>query len=181
MSESAMAFETKQSPWWLILMGGILNIVIGILLLTTPAKTAFLLVLALGIFWIIQGIFTLVGMFIDHTAWGWKLFMGIIGIIAGVAILRYPLISTLAVPSILILVMGIQGVIYGIVSLIMAFKGGGWGAGILGALSIFFGVILMANFTNLVAIVSLVWVAGFFAVFGGITQLFMAFRQKSNA
>lgn len=180
MTTEAMAIETKQSPWWLILMGGILNIIIGILLLTVPVKTVFLLVLALGFYWIVSGIFTLIAMFMDHSAWGWKLFMGALSIIAGIVILRYPLISAVTVPSILILILGIQGVIVGIISLIMAFKGGGWGAGILGALSIIFGVILMANFTAPGMVITLVWVAAIFAIVGGIFQLFQAFRQKAN-
>jgi uncharacterized membrane protein HdeD (DUF308 family) len=180
MTTEAMAIETKQSPWWLVLMGGILNIIIGILLLTAPVKTAFLLVVALGIYWIISGIFTLIAMFMDHSAWGWKLFMGALSIIAGVVILRYPLISALTIPSILILILGIQGVIVGIISLIMAFKGGGWGAGILGALSIIFGLILMANFSAPGMVITFVWVAAVFAIVGGIFQLFQAFRQKAE-
>ncbi len=179
MTAEATALETKQMPWWVGLMGGILNIVVGILLLTAPAKTVYLLVVAFGIYWIISGIFMLVGMFVDHSAWGWKLFMGVISILAGVVILRYPLISALTIPSILILLLGIQGVIVGIISLIMAFKGGGWGAGILGALSIFFGVILMANYTSPGMVVTFIWVAAIFALIGGIAQIFQAFRQKS--
>jgi uncharacterized membrane protein HdeD (DUF308 family) len=105
--------------------------------------------------------------------------MGIISIIAGVVILRYPLISALTIPTILILILGIQGVIVGIVSLIMAFRGGGWGAGILGAISIVFGVILMANFTAPGMVIALIWVAAIFALVGGIFQLFQAFRQRS--
>lgn len=180
MTTEATTLETKQAPWWLILMGGIVNIVIGILLLTAPVKTVYLLVVALGIYWIISGIFTLIGMFIDHTAWGWKLFMGALSIIAGVIILRYPLISALTIPSILILILGIQGVIVGIISLIMAFKGGGWGAGILGALSIIFGVILIANFTAPGMVITFVWVAAIFAIVGGIFELVQAFRQRAG-
>jgi uncharacterized membrane protein HdeD (DUF308 family) len=180
MTAEAMTFETKQTPWWVILMGGILNIIIGILLLTAPAKTTYLLVLALGIYWIISGIFTLVGMFVDHTAWGWKLFMGALSIIAGTVILRYPLISALTIPTILILILGIQGLIVGIISLIMAFKGGGWGAGILGALSIVFGLILMANYNAPGMVITLIWVAAIFAIIGGIFQIFQAFRQRKE-
>jgi uncharacterized membrane protein HdeD (DUF308 family) len=180
MTTDAMSFETKQTPWWVILMGGILNIVVGILLLTAPAKTAFLLVVALGIYWIVSGIFTLVGMFVDHTAWGWKLFTGVLSILAGTVILRYPLISTLTIPSIFILLLGIQGVIVGIISLIMAFQGGGWGAGILGALSIVFGAILIANFSAPGMVVTLIWVAAIFALVGGIFQIFQAFRQRAD-
>ena len=180
MSAEAMTFETKQTPWWVILMGGILNIVVGILLLTAPVKTTFVLVLALGFYWIVSGIFNLVGMFIDHTAWGWKLFTGVLSILAGLVILRYPLVSALTIPSIIILVLGIQGFIVGIIGLIMAFQGGGWGAGILGALSIIFGVILMANFAAPGMAVTLIWVAAVFALVGGIFQIFQAFRQRSE-
>ena len=38
-AENATTFETKQMPWWLVLMGGILNVIVGILLLTSPIKT----------------------------------------------------------------------------------------------------------------------------------------------
>lgn len=179
MTASATDFKTKQSPWWLTLMSGILSVVIGVLLLTAPVKTVFALTLALGIYWIVQGIFTLVGMFIDHSAWGWKLFIGIISILAGTTILRYPIVSAVAVPAVFVLILGIQGLIYGIVMLIMAFKGGGWGAGILGALSIVFGLILMANWASLMAVVTLVWVAAYFALFMGLVEIFQAFRQRA--
>jgi uncharacterized membrane protein HdeD (DUF308 family) len=180
MTADALAFETKQTPWWVTLMGGILNIIIGILLLSTPVKTVYLLVVALGFYWIVSGIFTLVGMFVDKTAWGWKLFMGVISILAGIVILRYPLISALTIPTLLILLLGIQGVIVGIIALVMAFKGGGWGAGILGAISIIFGLILMANFTAPGMVITLVWVAAIFAIIGGIFQLVVAFQRRAG-
>ena len=180
MSTEAMTFETKQTPWWLILMGGILNVVVGVLLLSAPVKTTFVLVLALGFYWIVGGIFTLVGMFVDHTAWGWKLFMGLLSIAAGTLILRYPLISAVTIPSVIVLMLGIQGVIVGIIGLIMAFKGGGWGSGILGALSIVFGVILMANFSSPGMVLTLVWVAGIFAMVGGLFQIVHAFQQRAG-
>jgi len=180
MSTEAMTLETKATPWWLILMGGILNIVVGILLLSAPVKTTFVLVLALGFYWIVGGIFTLVGMFVDHSAWGWKLFMGLLSIAAGTVILRYPLISAVTIPQVLVLVLGIQGLIVGIFGLIMAFKGGGWGAGILGALSIVFGLILMANFSSPGMVLTLVWVAGIFALVGGLFQIVHAFQQRAG-
>lgn len=179
MTEEAMSFETKQAPWWVALMGGIMSIVIGILLLTVPAKTVYTLVIALGFYWIFTGIFNLIAMFVDHTAWGWKLFMGLLSIIAGIVILRYPLISAFTVPMIFVLILGIQGVIVGIIGLVMAFKGGGWGAGILGALSIIFGLILMANFASPGIVMTLAWVTAIFLLVGGVSMLVQAFRQKA--
>jgi len=180
MTENAMALESRKAPWWWGLISGIFNIIIGVLLLTIPVKTVITLVVALGIYWIVSGIFILVGMFIDHKGWGWKLFMGALSIIAGVVILRYPLMSAATIPSIIILLLGIQGIVTGIVGLIMAFKGGGWGAGILGALGIIFGIILVANYANPAFIVTLVWVAAIFAVVGGIFQIVMSFMQRND-
>ena len=175
---TATDLETKQYPWWLHLMGGILNIVIGLLLLTAPIKTVILLVLALGIYFLVSGIFTLVGMFVDHSAWGWKLFIGIISILAGMMVLRHPLISAIEVPMIIILILGIQGLITGIMFLALSFKGGGWGAGILGALSVIFGIILILNFARLGTVAALVWVTAIFALVGGIVQIYQAFKQR---
>lgn len=172
-------FETEQSPWWLLLMGGILNVIIGILLLTVPGKTVLALVWVLGLYWLIQGIFILVAMFVDHSAWGWKLFMGILSILAGLVVLRHPIASAVAIPSILVLLLGIQGLVVGIVSLIMAFKGGGWGMGLLGGISIVFGIILVLNFANLGTVVAFVWVVAIFALVGGVVQIVQAFRQRS--
>jgi len=176
--EDALNFETRQSPWWLLLMGGILSIIVGILFLVNPAKTTIAFAWVLGLYWFVQGIFVLVGMFLDHSAWGWKLFMGVLGILAGIVVMRHPIASALVIPSVFVLLLGIQGLIVGIVSLVLAFKGGGWGAGILGALSILFGIILIANYANLGTIVALIWIVAILSIVGGIVQIVQAFRQR---
>ena len=126
---SAMSFETKARPWWTLLIEGGVLAAVGAVLLWAPAKTQInaylLLVQLLGIWWLVRGIMDLVSMFIDHTAWGWKLFMGIISIIAGGAILMYPVAAAIALPQIFVLVLGLWALVQGIVMLIMAFKGGG--------------------------------------------------------
>jgi len=178
MTVSALAFETERSPWWLHLIAGLFNIILGLLLLTTPVKTVVLLVLALGIFWIVEGLMTLVWMFVDHTAWGWKLFIGLLSIIAGIIILRHPLVSAVSIPALIILLMGIQGLISGLFSIVLAFKGGGLGSGIFGALSILFGLVLVANYASLGAIAALVLVSAIFLLVGGVAQIFQAFQQR---
>jgi uncharacterized membrane protein HdeD (DUF308 family) len=176
--EDAMTLETRQYPWWLLLLGGILNLIVGILLLVNPAKTAVAFAWVLGLYWFVQGIFILVGMFLDHSAWGWKLFMGVLGILAGIVVMRHPIASAVVLPAILVLMLGIQGVIVGIISLVLAFKGGGWGAGILGAVSIFFGILLIANFANLATVLTFIWIVAIFAIVAGIVQIVQAIRQR---
>ena len=178
MTATIWDLETERSPWWLILMAGVLNLIVGILLLANPGKTAIALVWVLGLYWFVQGIFVLVAMFLDHSAWGWKLFMGVLGILAGIVVMRHPIASALVVPSILILLLGIQGLVMGGISLVLAFRGGGWGAGIVGALSILFGIILILNYANLLTVLTYIWVVAILAIAGGIVQIVVAFQQR---
>ena len=177
MTETAAPFSEEESvPWWLVLIEGIAAIVVGALLLAKPGMTTAILVQILGIYWFIAGILSIVGIFIDSSAWGWKLIIGIVGIIAGIVIIRHPLWSTILVPTTLIIVLGIQGLIIGVVGIVRAFKGAGWGAGILGALSIIFGLLLLAN--PKLGALALPFVLGIFAIFGGIMAVVAAFRVK---
>jgi uncharacterized membrane protein HdeD (DUF308 family) len=61
----------------------------------------------------------------------------------------------------------------------MAFQGGGWGAGILGALSIVFGAIIMANYSAPGMVLTFIWVAAIFALVGGFIQIFRAFSSRT--
>ncbi len=180
---AAVQTQTQQRPWWLTLISGILAVVIGGVLLWgglgAKVQTYMLLVTFLGIWWMVQGIFDIIAIFIDHSMWGWKLFIGIISIAAGFYILSYPIVSAIALPKIFVLVLGIWGLMYGIILLIMAFQGGGWGAGILGVLGIIFGIALMANYYVLGMGLAMLWTAALFAFFGGFVMIFQAFKQRS--
>jgi uncharacterized membrane protein HdeD (DUF308 family) len=180
---TAVQTQTKQRPWWLTLIAGISALIIGAILLWAPAKTKIetyqLLVAILGIYWLVEGIFEIIAIFIDHSMWGWKLFIGIISIAAGAYILSYPIASGLALPKIFALVLGIWGLMYGIILLIMAFSGGGWGAGILGVLGIIFGLALTINYTATGMGISMVWSAAVLGVIGGIALIVQAFRQRT--
>lgn len=165
-------------PWWVVLLEGIAAIIIGLLLLVSPAKTTTVLVQFLGIYWLITGIFQIVAIFIDSSMWGWKLFAGILGIIAGIIILQHPLWSALLVPATLVILLGITGIFIGIVKLVQAFQGEGWGVGILGVLSIILGIILLGRVW--IATLTLPIILGIFAILGGILALVGAFRLKGE-
>jgi uncharacterized membrane protein HdeD (DUF308 family) len=185
MSTAAMVSETKQRPWWVTLVEGILALIVGAILLWAPAKdkvdTYMILVAVLGIYWLVDGIMNIVSLFIDHTMWGWKLFIGIVSILAGLAILMYPVAAAVQLPKIFALVLGLWGLMYGVVLLIMAFRGGGWAAGILGALGIIFGLALTLNYYVIGMGLSMLWSAAVCGVIGGIVLIVRAFQQKSAA
>jgi uncharacterized membrane protein HdeD (DUF308 family) len=168
--------QAKAIPWWLVLIEGIALIIIGGFLLTSTGRATVFIIQVMGFYWIISGIFQLIGLFMDRTAWGWKLFAGIISIVAGAIVVGQPLMSTVVVLSVAIIILGIQGLVYGGIGIYQAFKGAGWGAGILGAISMLFGVILLGN--TLIAAATLPWVLGIFGVVGGIFTIVAAFRIK---
>jgi uncharacterized membrane protein HdeD (DUF308 family) len=183
---SAVQVQTKQHPWWLTLISGILAMIIGAALLwgnfTTKVDLYMFLITFLGIWWMIEGVIDIVGIFIDHSMWGWKLFIGIISLVAGFYIVSYPVVSAVVMPRVFVLVLGLWGLIYGVILLIMAFQGGGWGAGILGGLGIVFGLALMASYFDYVVLglgLAMVWTAALFAFVGGGVMIFRAFKQRS--
>jgi uncharacterized membrane protein HdeD (DUF308 family) len=179
---TATSVQTKQRPWWVMLIMGILAFAVGAILLWAPAKakveTYQLLIAVLGIYWLISGIVDIISMFVDHTAWGWKLFMGIVSIIAGGYILMYPVAAGVALPRIFVLVLGLWALMEGIILLFMAFRGGGWGAGILGVVSIIFGIILMGEYGKIGSGAAMIWAAAIWGLIGGVILIFQAFRQR---
>lgn len=165
-------------PWWLVLLQGIALIIIGILLFTNTAMTTVVLVTFLGVYWIISGIFSIISIF-THTSglhWGWLLFSGVISIIAGVLIWRNPIWASLVVLDVAIILLAIQGIIVGAIGLWQAFKGAGWGPGILGAISIAFGLILLFNVQ--LAAFGLPMVIGIFALAGGAIAIWQSFQIR---
>ena len=178
MASASANAEGPGIPWWLVLLNGIAALIIGGLLLTSPVKTTVVLVQLLAIYWLISGIFQIIAIFIDSTAWGWHLFSGILGILAGLIILRNGAIfGAVTVASVFVIILGVQGVIYGGIGLFQGFKNGThWGQIILGALSILFGLYLLSNVFLGVAV--LPFVGGIFAVIGGIFAIVAAFKMK---
>ncbi|MCO5188087.1 MAG: DUF308 domain-containing protein [Anaerolineae bacterium] len=185
--------QVKQAivdHWWLILLNGIALIIIGALLLGQPAKTTVVLVQILGIYWIIAGIFNLVGVFTGSAAGsrGWAIVLAILYIIAGIVIVGSPIAASLFTTTFLVYLLAFSAIFNGI---IMIFAGRqthtsagrerSLGSFLLGAFNLIIGVIiLMAGFNNpIVAVSSLIWAAGFMAVLFGIITTMQSFRVRS--
>jgi len=179
---TAQAATMRQRPWWLTLILGISLAVIGAIMLFAPLMNrvqAYLFVVSLlGIYWLIWGIMELVYMFIDHTAWGWKLFMGLVSIAAGGSILMYPIAAAVALPQIFVLVLGIWALMEGIMLLFLAFRGGGWGAGILAVISIVLGFILIGAYGTFGTGLAMIWAGAIWALIGGVVMIVRAFQAR---
>jgi LPXTG-motif cell wall-anchored protein len=177
-SETEIAVSVPVFPWWIVLVEGIFALIFGIFLITAPGSTSVFLVTVLGFYWLIRGIFSIIEIFIPNTGthWGWLLFMGILGIIAGMVVLRHPVYATALVGTFLIVFLAVDGLIMGILGLVRAFTGAGWGPGILGVLTIIIAIFLLTNVWG--AALSLPYVIGAFLIVGGIVAIFYSFRIR---
>lgn len=176
MSANPASVDSPPNPWWLVFIEAIAAIIIGLLMLISPVSTLLVLVRLLGFYFLITGVLSIIGIFIDSSSWGWKLLSGILGILAGIVIIEHPLWSTLIVPATFVWVLGAIMIIIGVSSLIMAFQGAGWGRGVLGVLGILLGIALFAR--TLLAALSLPLVLGILALVGGVLALYDAFRLR---
>lgn len=164
-------------PRWLVLLQGIVALALGILLLVYPVGTLVVLVVFLGVYWLINGIFILASLYSNRSDWGWKMLVGVLGILGGILVLVYPLYSTILLPTFLAIIIGVEGLIIGAVQLARGLGGAGWGAGILGVVSIIFGLILIAH--PFIAALALVVVLAILAIIGGILAIIFAVRMHA--
>jgi len=166
----------NKTERYILLFGGSVSLVFGVLLFTQTTATLGLIMLLVGLAWFIQGIVTLASIFIDKAEWGWKLFSGIIGLAAGLLVLRNPVESTVVIPAIYSILLGIFGLLIGVSALIAAFQGEGWGVGIVGAFSLVIGLLLMFN--SVVGGAVLVWLTALLLVIQGAVGVIWSFVRR---
>lgn len=171
-----MLSEVNLFPWWLLLLWGILSLLIGIMFLTTPGMTTVLFITFIGAYWLVGGLFTLGSLAVDRTNTGWKIFLSVINILAGILILMYPLYSTIFVLSFFVIFIGFWACFIGAAHLFQAFSAKDAGNGVLGIVSLIFGILLLIN--PFFAAEILPFVAGAFGIVAGLAAIFVSFTVK---
>jgi len=166
----------ESLPWWLVLLEGIVAALFGLLLLFAPGATLLFLVQVLGLYLFIAGLFRIIGIFVDSSLWGLKLAAGVLCILAGILVLRHPMWSGVLVPTVLVFYIGFLSIFQGGIGIFLAFRGGGWGIGVLGALGILFGLILVSN--PIIGVATLPLALGIFMLAGGVVAVGQAFRMR---
>jgi len=182
MTAAAPSMQTSSvqqaSVWWLFLLQGIAAIILGLMLLTAPGATLVLMVTFLGFYWLIEGILSLVHVFVDRSIpWIWSLLVGIVGILAGILVVRHPLLAALTVPAVLVIILGVQGLIMGVLEIIGGFSGGGIGSFILGVINVLIGLLLLSSPAT--AALAVPFVFGVILVIEGVCLLIWAFRVRA--
>jgi uncharacterized membrane protein HdeD (DUF308 family) len=177
VTDSDMGYGVISTPWWVVLLEGIVAIITGLFLLYQPVATTILLIQILGIFWLAAGIISVIGALVFSENRWWKLLSGILSIIAGIVILMYPVYSPFIVLKLLVIFIGAWAIITGAVRIASSFRGEGWGIGILGVLTIILGLLLLTN--TLAGIAVLPWVFGLFLIMGGIGGLIAGIKMRT--
>jgi uncharacterized membrane protein HdeD (DUF308 family) len=145
------------------------------MLLTASGTTLVTLVTFLGFYWIASGVLSLVQMFVDRSVpWIWSLLIGIVGAAAGILIVRDPMVAALTVPTVIVIVFGVEGLVMGPLELIGGFSGGGIGSFLRGAVNLLIGFLLLS--APMAAALAVRFVVAVLLMAQGVALIVLAFR-----
>ena len=178
---ATVAARVDQSNiWWVFLLQGIAALIFGGLLLTAPAATLLAMTVFLGLYLLFIGVLELVRVFVDRSQpWIWSLLIGILGIVAGIVVLNHPVLAAIALPTTVVIYLGVVSLVMGVAGIIGGFTGGGIGSFLLGAVSVLIGLLLLgAPMTTALAVP---FVFGILLLIEGIALIVFAFRDQRLA
>jgi uncharacterized membrane protein HdeD (DUF308 family) len=165
-------------PWWILFLWGILTLILGALFLNTPAVTAEVLITFMGAFWLVGGLFSIASLAVDRTHMGWKVFLAAINIIAGALILVFPVFTTVFILLVTAIYIGFVACIIGFSHLFLAFRRKDAGNGVIGIISLVFGILLLANPALTAGM--LPFIAGAFCIVSGISAIIASIVAKKS-
>ena len=175
--------ETLKRGWWLLVLRGVCAVLFGVLTLAWPGIALVTLVLFFGAYALVNGIFTL-GMAMRAPAGtpgkGTLVFLGLLGIAAGIVTFAYPGITALS----LLYVIAFWAIFTGIFEIMTAVRlrkelKNEWVLILSGALSVLFGVLVLAR--PGAGALSIVWLIGGYAILFGLMMLALAIKIKGMA
>lgn len=173
--------DTEVARSWPVAMFiGVVTAVIGVIVIAWPSQTLTVLAVLLGIQLLLFGLYRLIHSFAsDVRSPGLMAFVGILGMIAGVIVIRNPF-ETLAVLATLL---GVVWIVGGAIELMTAIvddsQGDRWFMVFAGLLSIAAGVIIVAWPAPTLTVIA--WIAGIYLVLSGILVCVTAFRLRKLA
>jgi uncharacterized membrane protein HdeD (DUF308 family) len=177
------ALPGETGHWWALALRGAIAILFGLAALLRPDIALEALILLFGAYALVDGVFSIVGVF-RGTRGGtprWLLFIeGVAGILAGLIAFVLPQLTAI----LLLYLIAAWAIVTGIAEIAMAFRlrreiRGEWAMIVGGCFSVLFGVIL-AVIGPVAGLFSLIWLIGIYAVAFGIMILITAFSVRSR-
>jgi uncharacterized membrane protein HdeD (DUF308 family) len=181
----ATLLHTLGRHWWLVALRGVASILFGILAWLWPGLTVIVLVAIWGAYALFDGVFALVAGIRARDQRGGKpmwalVIVGLLGIAAGVLTFLWPGITALA----LLMFIAAWAIVTGVFEIIAAIRlrkeiENEWWLGLSGALSVLFGILLVAN--PGAGAVALIWLIAAFAIVFGVMLVMLSLRLKRHA
>jgi uncharacterized membrane protein HdeD (DUF308 family) len=159
-----------------MVLEGAVALFLGVLAILAPNEGGIFAAKLLGLYWLLRGGMDLFRLIIDQTWWIWRLFGALIGVTAGLVMLRHPLASSVIDDQRTIFIIAVLGVLYGIVCLVQAVHSKGWGLAVLGLMSGIFGLLLLSE--PYLPDLPLIPIIGGFAILGALTSFYAAVRME---
>ncbi len=171
-------------PWWEMVIGGILIMIMGIIAMVYPDITIGIIILLFGAILLVEGIFLIIGSFAikaEDSMWVLLLIGGIVSLIIGAAILVWPDITA----KLVLWLFAIWAIVVGMINLVWAIKTrkdqevAGKGAhAVFGIVGLAFGIIAFA--WPEATILSIVFIVGLFAALFGILLVIAGFMARKE-
>jgi uncharacterized membrane protein HdeD (DUF308 family) len=183
MTQPQATLPAETGHWWALAIRGGIAILFGLAALLRPGIALEALILLFGAYALVDGVFSIVGVF-GGTRGGtprWLLFIeGVASIVAGLIAFFLPGLTAI----LLLYLIAAWAIVTGISEIAMAIRlrkeiRGEWALIVGGALSVVFGVIL-AVVGPVVGLISLIWLIGFYAVVFGVMMLVTAFSVRGG-
>ena len=172
--------ESQDHPsGWAMVLRGVIAVIFGVIVVRSPT-------LAASAFVILFAVYAFVDAAMDFflaarrgragLRWGWYLFEGLVSVALGVLALALPGMTIFLA----VLLIGIRALVLGTLELAAAFSGKGvleprWIIGLTGAISILFGILLLAR--PAAGALALVWMVGAYALVFGVVLFALGLRM----
>lgn len=180
-SDPAEMLGTLGRAWGWVLFFGIVTLLLGIVIVADPSQSVVFVAVMVGIWFIVAGIFRLVGSFTSdaegHRIWG--IVIGLLSLLLGVYLCRHLNITIAILPVFVGLLWILQGVaeFFGAVAN-HDMPARGWTM-FMGIVSLVAGIVVVS--WPIQSITTLAWVLGIFLVIYGVMGIIAAFQVKGMA
>jgi uncharacterized membrane protein HdeD (DUF308 family) len=169
-----------RRTWWVFLIGGIASVIFGVLAFINPGIALLVLATFFAAAVLVDGAFNIAGSIQNRDKDGWwvMLLLGIFELVVGGYALSNPPVKMMA----FILLVAFEAIVLGVFTIMLGYKvrqatRREWLLYLIGALSILFGLTVIAN--PALGGLSIVLVIASWAIMVGTLKIFFAFKVKN--
>jgi uncharacterized membrane protein HdeD (DUF308 family) len=169
-----------KRTWWVFVVGGIAYVIFGVLAFVNPGVALWVMATFFAASVLVDGIFNIAGSVRNREKDGWwiMLLIGILGLVAGGFALLNPPVSMMA----FIYLVAFEAIVLGVFLLMLGYKvrkatTREWILFVTGALSIVFGVVVVAN--PIKGGLSIVYMIAAWAIVIGAFKILFGFKVKN--